>query len=330
MRVFHFLSYHNAVPITITLLLVGGSATFAATNPEAIYDTQERVISVDNTYLVRKDLTAYSPGITITNVLEDESYYYVDFKFSTIDVEDAVWQDVTRSETMRVSKVDLGPYRDLGIYVTQQLHNIVAREDVRLKETQKEEGKHESQKVIAIAYSGLIGKFLDETTTVLPGYTPVVQPPQPPEEVVAAAGAPSGSSGAGSNETSQTPVQQPAPSNNGGILQILGNNPARIEIGTRYADLGAVITNPSIAQKAGLISLFLNAQPTDAISIDTSAPATYTVRYVATAEGQSWSAERTVIVYNPNPITLTPEPPPTESPAATTESAGSTASSTTQ
>src|SRR3989344_1167724 len=147
-RFFHFLQYHNAVPLAVTILVMGGGITFAATNPEAIYSAEQQVISIDNTYIAEKDLSAYTPTIEITGVTEDADNYYVAYKLSTIDLTESVWKDVVKGETITVSKIDLGPYRDLGIYVTQQLKQTIDREEARLVGTQEIEKKNLSQKVV--------------------------------------------------------------------------------------------------------------------------------------------------------------------------------------
>ena len=116
----HFLQYHNAIPITLGIIFLGAGATFAATNPEAIYSSTQEVVAVDNTYIVDKDLSTYTPRVLITGVTEDVGNYYVAYDLSTVDLgADSVWKDLVKNETMTVSKADLGPYRDLGVYVTQ-------------------------------------------------------------------------------------------------------------------------------------------------------------------------------------------------------------------
>lgn len=303
MLFFRFLSYHNAVPIAISLMLVGGASVFAATNPEAIYSAQERVLSVDNTYLVTKDLSAYSPKIVITGVTEDSEYYYVAYQFSTIDVKDYVWRDVTRDEIMRVSKAELGPYRDLGLYVTMQFKQTIDNEMDRLIATQKNEMNNISHKVVSTEYGGLIGRFLTSTTEELPGYTPVVQPPVPSTQAAAVASA---SSGALSEEISQdsSSVSQPTQiaqgSSQNGPIQMLGNNPARIPVGTMYVDLGAVVSNTRGTGSIDIIT-YLDGKRVDTITLDTSKEGTHTVRYeyVDLLSNVTYAAERQVIVYNP-------------------------------
>ncbi len=340
----HFLQYHNAVPIAVTILVTGAGATFAATNPQAIYSATQTPLSVDNTYIAGKDLGAFSPKVTITAVTEDDDYYYLTYKLSTIDLKDYVWQDMVREDSMKVSKADLGKYRDLGVYVTGQFKDILSSENARLDAAQDLAKKSLSQKVVATEYGGLVGKFLDEKTEVLPGYTPVVE--APPEvafvgnSMTSGEGSTnSGTSGSSSSEasadggssTTSGESSSPAPQSggNGSTIQILGNNPAQIEIGTRYADLGAAITDGS---SDGLnIATYLNGRQVDAVSIDTSAPATYTVRYVATTKkGTSW-AERIIIVYDPAqgpPVAHVQSAPPVPEPETTTDTSSDTTTAT--
>ena len=63
----HFLQYHNAIPITLGIIFLGAGATFAATNPEAIYSSTQEVVAVDNTYIVDKDLSTYTPRVPKTS-----------------------------------------------------------------------------------------------------------------------------------------------------------------------------------------------------------------------------------------------------------------------
>jgi len=189
----HFLEYHNAVPIALGVLFLGSGAAFAATNPDAIYSTQQQVLSVDNTYIANKDLSTFMPRIMITAVTEDDANYYVAYTFSTIDVKDYVWRDLDKSQTMKVAKSALGP-RDLGLYVSEQLGQLLDHEMDRLEESQATERRKISLKTVANAYGGLVGKFLDSSTETLPGYTPVVvappPPPPPAQDQVAAAAVP--------------------------------------------------------------------------------------------------------------------------------------------
>src|SRR3989344_563899 len=293
----HFLQYHNAIPITLGIIFLGAGATFAATNPEAIYSSTQEVVAVDNTYIVDKDLSTYTPRVLITGVTEDVGNYYVAYDLSTID---------------------------LGAYVTQQLKQNVERELARLRETQGIEKRNVSQKVVATIYGGLVGKFLDDKTETLPGYTPVVLPPAGP----VASADPSAAGGGGSN----APSSSGSPSSGGSSgkigLQLLGNNPARISVGTSYIDLGAVLIDPYNTNVG--VYAFLDGRETSSPALDTSTTTSYRIEYRATEPGGSTIVVRRIVLVgnapdpggeisaagNVNPPASAPAPDSTSSPQA--------------
>jgi len=82
----NFIKYNNLVPITLGVIFLGSGAAFAASDPQAIYNAQQEVVSVDNTYIVGKDLSAYTPRVQITGVTEDGDNYYVSYVIATIDL----------------------------------------------------------------------------------------------------------------------------------------------------------------------------------------------------------------------------------------------------
>lgn len=306
-RVVHFFSYHNAVPIAVSIMLLGAGGVFAATNPEAIYSEEESVVSVDNTYIANKDFDAWTARITIGIVTEDEENYYVAYSLSTIDIVDGVWQDVTKDLTLKVAKGLLGEYGDLGLYVTKQLREVVDGELARLKETQKFERRTVTRKTIATEYNGLVGRFLDSTTEELPGYVPVVTPPPapPPEPDPIVAEAPRVETPPLVTSPQDTPPQQgevagtsdepePPPSQSNYTLQILGDNPAQIPVGSTYTDLGVVA---DFEYEVTDVHIFLNGNAASAVTIDTTQPNTWFIRYaITTPDGSSVSATRKVVV----------------------------------
>jgi hypothetical protein len=177
-KILSILSYHNAIPLAAVVLTMGAGAALAAGNPEAIFSAQETVLAVDNTYIASIDLDSYTPKAQITAVTEDTDNYYVAYSFSTVALANAVWQQVTKTETLKISKAELGASRDLGVYVTEQLKEKIDTEITYLKKVQEFESKSITQKQIATAYGGLIGKLLDDKTETLPGYIPVVDAPE--------------------------------------------------------------------------------------------------------------------------------------------------------
>jgi hypothetical protein len=311
----HFVQYHNAIPIAFSILFIG-SGTVLAASPEvrdvasrAVFDAETSVVSVDNTYIADKDLSQYTPSVQIMDVTEDDEHYYVQYQFTTIDVVDHVWQDVVKDDVMKVSKADLGPHRDLGVYVTEQLKQKVGRELAYLKEVQQFERAQVSNKVVATAYSGLVGAFLDDKTEKLPGYTPRVVAPGFRQPVPTASAA--GKTSAG---TSQQSDSRASGSSGGGapVLQILGKNPAYLTLGASYADLGAVVSDNKDTNLG--IKKFLNdKEVTTTIQIDTATTSEWRVRYEATdTDGNTSTATRRVIVYDPaNPPVFEESTPPT-------------------
>ena len=177
-----FLSYHNAVPITVALVLLGAASTYAANNPELILAEEQDVLSIDNTYIANVDLTEYTPIIRITDVREDEERYYITYELTTIALVDHVWQDVTVTEVLEVAQRTIGTERDLGMYVTKQLNEKLQAEQKRLRETQAFERQQVSNKRVATRYRGIVGGLLSDEVTTIEDYEPVVRPPRPTPE----------------------------------------------------------------------------------------------------------------------------------------------------
>ncbi|MEN9561400.1 MAG: hypothetical protein RIQ56_673, partial [Candidatus Parcubacteria bacterium] len=154
-----------------------------------------------------------------------------------------------------------------------------------------------------------------ETTETLPGYVPVVTTPLPVDEpqvasVAEAVTAPD--SAAPSSEvapnTSVAPAPAPTPSSSSSGIQVMGNNPARIQVRTAYADLGVYISNPRFQQYA--VRLALDGKSVNEIMLDTSKPGTFTITYSVTdQEGNSLSATRIVEVYDPYAVVTPVEVP---------------------
>jgi hypothetical protein len=91
------------------------------------------------------------------------------------------------------------------------------------------------------------------------------------------------------------------------VITIYGNNPAEINVGDTYADLGASVTD-NVDQNLG-IYIFIGGTEVQTIALDTSTSTTYSIIYRATdTAGNTGEATRTVNVTTPEPP---PEPPPT-------------------
>ncbi len=115
------------------------------------------------------------------------------------------------------------------------------------------------------------------------------------------------------------------------VLSVNGNNPAIVQIGATYNDLGATITGPQADLNLG-IHTFLNGALMSDIVLDTSTTATDTIDYVATDQnGLTSTSTRTVLIEpvassTPQSLPISNSPPPVH----TTDSATSTATSTSQ
>gem|GEM_PF-2947872 len=99
-----------------------------------------------------------------------------------------------------------------------------------------------------------------------------------------------GQSGASSPSPSTVPTHTPP------MIQINGDDPATIQVGSSYTDLGATITGPQADLNLG-IKTFLNGMLESSIVLDTSAAATDTIDYVVTdSQGLISTSTRTLII----------------------------------
>jgi len=303
----HFIKYHNALPIALSIIVLSTGAAFASSDvaQQAVFSSEERVQSIDNSFIVNTDLNTFAPYVQITNVIEDEEAYYITYKLNTINVVDAVWKETLSDKELTVQKDILGG-GDLGLFVAEQLKEVVDKQLSYLKEAQvKEKTKGKTNKVVATTYSGLIGKFLDTKEEVIEGYTPVIQ--KPIQAVAQVNDNPSNtatentSTNVTTSQTQQTAsvsstVSNPKVNNSSSPrITIVGNNPARIKIRSTYVDLGAMVTD-DVDKNLG-IHYSIDSKEVRYINIDTSEDATFIITYTATDQiGNIGTAERTVIV----------------------------------
>ncbi|MGO4872420.1 MAG: immunoglobulin-like domain-containing protein [Roseiarcus sp.] len=102
------------------------------------------------------------------------------------------------------------------------------------------------------------------------------------------------SSTAASPSTTGTPDSTSSPQ--APVIAINGANPAVIQVGAIYNDLGATITGPQADLNLG-IKTFVNGLFASNIVLDTAQPATDTIDYVVTdSQGLTSTSTRTVIV----------------------------------
>jgi hypothetical protein len=80
------------------------------------------------------------------------------------------------------------------------------------------------------------------------------------------------------------------------VIVINGDNPAIVQVGASYTDLGATITGPQADLNLG-VATYVNGAPMNPVQIDTIAAATDTIDYVVTdSQGLTSTSTRMVIV----------------------------------
>ncbi|MBT9171319.1 MAG: hypothetical protein DDT18_01693 [Actinobacteria bacterium] len=213
-KIINFIKYHNAFSIGFIVVFVGFSLSLAASPEfrENFISSQDIVRSVDNSYILAADLDNFNFALQITGITEDADNYYLTYTYKTIAIQDYLWQEVEKENTLTVSKSVLGD-RDLGLYVAEELAEVIDYELSYLKEVQQiEKEKGLTQKIVATQYAGLIGRFLSPEEKVFEGYQPVVQPEevvsQPQEGVALQAGTGSEENLAPQPVTQQMPVDR--------------------------------------------------------------------------------------------------------------------------
>jgi len=183
-RIINFIKYHNAFVIGLgVVLLITASVLAASENARNVVIGKKivEIQGVDNSQLLSADLDNFDFNLQIINVNEDEDNYYVDYKFNTLALKDNVWQKVTKTKRLTVSKQVLGN-RDLGLYLQEELGEVIDYELAYLKKAQAiERSKGRTTLTASVKYTGLIGLVLDVKNKILPSYEPVVQEELPPQ-----------------------------------------------------------------------------------------------------------------------------------------------------
>lgn len=187
-KVINFIKYNNAFPILFSIIFLSTSISFAANEDlrNSVIDSQEVVRSIDNSFVVSANLDSFDFNLQILDVIEDENNYYVTYSYQTIALDDYVWKIMEVKKSLDVSKVALESsyLKDLGLYVAKNLSDNINSELYYLKRVQNIEiAKGLSQKVVAVEYSGLIGKRLRSREKVFEDYSAVI--PQESKEEIA-------------------------------------------------------------------------------------------------------------------------------------------------
>ena len=121
------------------------------------------------------------------------------------------------------------------------------------------------------------------------------------------------------------PEPEPAPTDEADTtpptITVVGNNPATIQVGSSYADLGATVTD-TVNDNLGYSTFLDGVEVISSLNLDTTVAGTHTIIYRATDQaGNIGEATRTVIVEDgastpaPEPaLEAIPEPAPEPTP----------------
>ena len=110
------------------------------------------------------------------------------------------------------------------------------------------------------------------------------------------------------------------------VITINGNNPATINVGDAYADLGATVSD-NVDTNLGIYT-YVDGVQMSSVQIDTSIAGDHTIEYRATDNASNAStASRTVHVVSP--VTTTPVDTSTSTPSTTADTGTSTSTTTT-
>jgi hypothetical protein len=190
-----FTNKSNITNLAIFTIFAGGALTFANNAPvqDAVFNALggevKKVISIDNTYIVNKDFSNYTPTISVQKVEENGGNYFVTYLLNTIDIENFTWKDVSKTKTLTVNKESLAQYKNLASFVQYELKQVINSELDRLVRTQEVQKKIVSQKTTVTDYTGILGLVMDSKTVVEDPYKPEAstEPLVPvPEKLVAA------------------------------------------------------------------------------------------------------------------------------------------------
>jgi len=178
-RLFNFVFYNNGfVLLMLAVFLSSGTAMAANDNVRgALISSEEAVVAIDNSYIIKVNLSTFDFKVKITAVEKDDLNYYVSYDLYTIELVDDVWQKVVKKDVLQINKGQLDG-RDVGLYATEELNELLQSTIQKLKEVQEiEKTLGESDKVIERRYKGLVGRFMDSDEVTFRGYNPIIKPP---------------------------------------------------------------------------------------------------------------------------------------------------------
>lgn len=178
-RLINFVFYNNGFVVMLLLVVLSSSSVFAASPKarEGVLSSEEKLVRVDNSYIRDVNLRKQDFDVKVTQVEKDDENYYVSYEFRSIELVDGAWKKVLKKDILVVNIQQLGD-RDLGLYVAEELEELVAYTKRFLEEVQIAENKKgATQKTINKTYKGLVGRWLKPNEKTFAGYDPVIEPP---------------------------------------------------------------------------------------------------------------------------------------------------------
>jgi len=227
-KLISFLSYHNAVPAALIVMVLGASGAFAASqgvlplSPNASLPSigVSPPESVDASALLDSDLDAFDFRPTVTGVVETDTLYTVSYSIETLAPEGSKWATLSKTGEFSVGKNALGD-GGLNGYVVGKLRDIENGERLYLARAQTAEKAlaEARQPRPASAFSALVGLALDQIVVPIVAkpapepqpQTPPLQPIPTPAETVATAPTPEPAATSTPTAASTPVIPEPAP-----------------------------------------------------------------------------------------------------------------------
>ncbi|MBU4536488.1 DUF5011 domain-containing protein [Patescibacteria group bacterium] len=288
----------------------GASEDTRVVNPikSAITKKEVDVVKILNT-----NFDKFDSKLQITEITEDDNNFFVSYQYLTLAVENRVWDEVIKEKNISIAK-NILEGKDLSVYLSEELAEVIDTEIVYLKEVQEIQkikkakadklAQAEAKKrTVASAYSSLIGKVLQVDESEFGNYEPIVKKKvdetKTVSDIVIGGTTTTTNTETTTTTNTTTPVETVVENNTTStgivdnqapLLVVQGNNPALIQIGSSYADLGAKVTD-NISEGLGI--------NVGGDVVDTETKGSYFVVYSATDEaGNTATATREVIVYD--------------------------------
>lgn len=172
-KIINFLKYNNLTILIILAIFIASGGVWAATpaGREAIGAKQTQIQGVDNSLLLAADLENFQMDFKISQIDQDEEFYYINYTYLDLAVTSNAWQYQLKEKVRKISKK---LKQDLGLYLAEEFkEEYQARLKVLREEQQLAQTAGQQTRVEVTEYSGLIGKTLDLASKVFPGYEPV-------------------------------------------------------------------------------------------------------------------------------------------------------------